>query len=160
MAATLADDQKEEAEAKATYDQMMAAKTQEVNTLAEDTQYLAELKKGCATKEAEWEARCKVRAEEIVALSETITALNDDDALELFKKTLPAPSASFVQIQQRESAMRARALEVLRSAPKRGTQIDLVMLALNGKKIGFEKVIKLIDEMMVNLKKEQSEDDA
>ncbi|CAK0873981.1 unnamed protein product, partial [Prorocentrum cordatum] len=34
------------------------------DTLAEDTQYLAELKKGCATKEAEWEARCKVRAEE------------------------------------------------------------------------------------------------
>jgi cell division protein FtsL len=82
MAATLSDAQKEEAESQATYDQMMAAKTKEVNTLtaqieeemtrlgelsvmlgddandleetkdtlAEDTQYLAELKKGCATK--------------------------------------------------------------------------------------------------------------
>jgi len=191
MAASLSDAEKEEAEAQATYDSMMKAKTKEVNTLTtqieeemerlgelnvmlsetandleetketlgEDTQYLAELKKGCSTKEAEWEARCKVRAEEIVALSETITALNDDDALELFKKTLPAPSASFVQIQQRASALRTRALEVLRSAPHHGPETDLVMLAIQGKKIGFEKVIKLIDEMMANLKKEQAGDD-
>merc|ERR1740138_382421 len=129
-------------------------------TLAEDIQYLAELKKGCSTKEAEWEARCKVRAEEIVALSETITALNADDALELFKKTLPAPSSSFVQIQEQSAAVRARAMKLLRSAPRRGTEIDLVMLAIQGKKIGFEKVITMIDEMVVNLKKEQEEDDA
>jgi len=191
MAATLADDQKAEAEAQATYDQMMTAKTKEVNTLtaqieeemtrlgelsvslgddandleetkdtlAEDTQYLAELKKGCATKEAEWEARCKVRAEELVALSETIEALNADDALELFKKTLPSASSSFVQVEQRAATLRARALQLLRSAPSRGAEIDLVLLAMQGKTAGFEKVIKLIDEMMVNLKKEQADDD-
>merc|ERR1740138_1523200 len=129
------------------------------DTLAEDTQYLAELKKGCATKEAEWEARCKVRAEELVALSETIEALNADDALELFKKTLPAPSSSFVQVQQRAATLRARALQLLRSAPSRGAEIDLVLLAMQGKTAGFEKVIKLIDGMMVNLKKEQADDD-
>merc|ERR1719221_42833 len=78
-------------------------------TLAEDIAYLAELKKGCATKDAEWEARCKVRAEELVALGETIKALNDDDALELFKKTLPGSSASFLQVQQGSGALRARA---------------------------------------------------
>merc|ERR1719424_1105051 len=84
------------------------------DTLAEDTQYLAELKKGCSTKEAEWEARCKGRAEELVALSETIEALNGDDALELFKKTLPSGSSSFVQVQQRVATLRARALQLLR----------------------------------------------
>merc|ERR1719436_1584475 len=78
------------------------------DTLAEDTAYLAELQKGCATKDAEWEARCKVRAEELVALSETIVALNSDDSLELFKKTLPSASSSFVQVQQRAAALRAR----------------------------------------------------
>merc|ERR1719359_2422096 len=40
------------------------------------------------------------------------------------------------------------------------SQIDLIMLALHGKKIGFEKVIKLIDDMVSTLKKEQVDDDS
>jgi septal ring factor EnvC (AmiA/AmiB activator) len=64
-----------------------------------------------------------------------------------------------VQVQQRAAALRARALQLLRSAPSRGAEIDLVLLAMQGKTAGFEKVIKLIDEMMVNLKKEQADDD-
>ena len=35
------------------------------------------------------------RAEELVALAKTFKALNDDDALELFKKTLPSAGAGF-----------------------------------------------------------------
>merc|ERR1719262_312511 len=35
---------------------------------AQDEKFLAELEKGCATKTAEWEARCKVRADELLAL--------------------------------------------------------------------------------------------
>merc|ERR1719420_1819146 len=59
----------------------------------EDTQFKANLKKNCATKQKEWDERQKVRAEEIKAISETIEMLNSDDALELFKKTLPATTA-------------------------------------------------------------------
>ena len=33
------------------------------------------------------------------------------------------------------------------------------MMALKGKKIGFEKVIKMVDEMVVTLKTEQKDDD-
>merc|ERR1719379_2544907 len=54
----------------------------------EDTQFKANLKKNCATKQKEWDERQKTRAEEIKAISE--------DALELFKKTLPA-AASLIQ---------------------------------------------------------------
>merc|ERR1740117_121134 len=68
--------------------------------LAADQKFLAELEKGCSTKDAEWAARCKIRSEELVALAETIKILNDDDALELFKKTLPGSSASFAQLQE------------------------------------------------------------
>merc|ERR1719476_688207 len=50
-------------------------------SLADDTKFLAELDAGCDKKTA---------AEELVALAETIKVLNDDDALELFKKTLPS----------------------------------------------------------------------
>merc|ERR1719411_2169251 len=65
-------------------------------SVAEDKKFLAELETGCATKEGEWAEVCKTRQEELVALAETIKILNDDDALELFKKTLP--SASFLQV--------------------------------------------------------------
>merc|ERR1712045_279620 len=39
-------------------------------------------------------------------------------------------------------------------------QLDLIALALKGKSQGFEKVIKMIDEMVANLKKEQTDDEA
>merc|ERR1719199_2472555 len=41
----------------------------------------------------------------------------------------------------------------------RHSQLDLITLALQGKKVGFEKVIKLIDDMVLNLKTEQTDDD-
>merc|ERR1719413_31689 len=66
-------------------------------TLADDKAFLANLEKSCATKTAEWEERSKTRAEELVALADTIKVLNDDDALDLFKKTLPS-GASLLQV--------------------------------------------------------------
>merc|ERR1711933_125613 len=96
-----------------------------------------------------------------------IKVLNDDDALELFKKTLPSAAASFLQIEMTASAARARALAALRSgrSPRGGPLaahpgIDLIELALNGKQMGFEKVIAMIDEMVANLHKEQEADDS
>merc|ERR1719316_1980137 len=56
----------------------------------EDTEFKANLKKTCATKQKEWDERCKLRAQEIEAISDTIEMMNSDDALELFKKTLPS----------------------------------------------------------------------
>jgi len=131
--------------------------------LAADQKFLAELEKGCATKTAEWEARSKTRADELVALADTIKILNDDDALELFKKTLPSASASLLQVSLSTGSQRERALLALRRAnmvaPKDRTGLDLISLALHGKKIGFDKVIGMIDEMLANLKKEQTDDD-
>merc|ERR1719387_755302 len=67
--------------------------------LAEDTEFAANLAKNCATKQKEWDERCKLRSEEIEAISDTIEMLNSDDALELFKKTLPSASAASAFIQ-------------------------------------------------------------
>merc|ERR1719439_493327 len=68
-------------------------------SLVEDKKFLADLKKNCATKADEHAANMKLRSEELLALADTIKILNDDDALELFKKTLPA-SASLLQLQE------------------------------------------------------------
>jgi len=139
------------------------ADTQE--TLGEDKAFLAELEKSCATKTAEWEERSKTRSEELVALADTIKVLNDDDALELFKKTLPSASASLLQV---EAGQRSSAVATVRSALQKASAqdkpaLELLLLALTGKKsagaAGFEKVIKMIDEMVVILGKEQGDDD-
>merc|ERR1719392_485016 len=59
--------------------------------------------------------------------------------------------------------MRARALSLLRQARGSSTvdrsKLDFITLAIQGKKIGFEKVIQMIDEMVETLKKEQADDD-
>jgi len=73
------------------------------------------------------------------------------------------PSASFLQLQASNLGLRQEALSLLQTAVKdprrKAAPLDFIELALKGKKVGFEKVIKLIDEMVVTLKKEQVEDD-
>jgi len=196
MATALAEATHEEEKAIHIYNELVAAKTDEVNALtkmiedklqkngelgvmiaemkndlgdttelmAEDKKFLSELETGCSSKTAEWEARCKVRQQELLALAETIKLLNDDDALELFKKTLPPPSASFLEVRMSAATVRSRARAILEQAGARAgrgnSMIAFIEYALSGKKIGFEKVITMIDEMVATLKKEQDDDDS
>jgi len=130
--------------------------------LAADKEFLANLEKNCETKKKEWDVIVKTRAEELAALADTIKVLNDDDALELFKKTLPSAS-SLMQVEVSASATRKRALAMLKQFMKtnpRHDHIGFIALALEGKKVGFEKVIKMIDDMIATLKIEQADDDA
>jgi hypothetical protein len=129
--------------------------------LAEDKKVLATLEKSCKTKTAEFEAEEKVRQEELVALADTIKVLNDDDALDLFKKTLPSAS-SFMQIEVTAKSMKSKALQIIRGAPHKLNRhnLDFIALALRGKKVGFDKVVGMIDEMVESLKVEQSDDDS
>jgi len=131
--------------------------------LMEDQAFLKDMEKNCATKADEWEVIVKTRSEELLALADTIKVLNDDDALELFKKALPAAGSSFVQVSVNAVSTRARALAAVRMAQLAGQsarpQLDFIAMAIQGKKIGFEKVIKMIDEMVATLKQEQLDDD-
>merc|ERR1719252_361325 len=127
--------------------------------LIEDKAFLKDLEKNCKTKADEWDTIVKTRNEELLALADTIKVLNDDDALELFKKTLPGASASLLQVKVSEAAVRASALKAIKRAPH-SVHLDFIALAIQGKKIGFEKVIKMIDDMAATLKTEQQDDDA
>merc|ERR1719221_1000192 len=100
----------------------------------------------------------KMRSQELLALADTIKVLNDDDALELFKKTLPSAS-SFVQMQVTVAQQRQQALAAIRAAQRGHPELNFIALALQGKKVDFAKVIKMIDEMIVVLGKEQQTDD-
>jgi len=130
--------------------------------LAADKEFLANMEKNCETKKKEWDVIVKTRAEELAALADTIKILNDDDALELFKKTLPSAS-SLMQLKVSASATQRRALTLLKQFMREQPSHDhvaFIALALEGKKIGFDKVIKMIDDMVITLKIEQEDDAA
>merc|ERR550532_166107 len=81
--------------------------------LIADKKFLENLEENCEKKKKEWDVIVKTRGEELAALADTIKVLNDDDALELFKKTLPSAS-SLMQIQVSSSATRKQALSMLK----------------------------------------------
>jgi len=130
--------------------------------LVEDKKFLADMDDICAKKKKEWELRCKMRAEELLALADTIKILNDDDSLELFKKTLP--SASLLQVKVGSAAVRQQALMVLHAVRSEGKskdyRVSLISMALRNGKVSFDKVIKMIDDMVKLLGEEQIGDDA
>jgi len=130
--------------------------------LAESKKFLADLDVNCANKKKEWAAYQKMQGEELLALADTIKVLNDDDALELFKKTLPGSSASLLQVTITAKSMAKSALAVLKQARvgAKDPRVDFLEIALKGGKVGFEKIIKLIDELVATLQQEQKDDNA
>ena len=132
--------------------------------LLEDQDFLANMDKNCATKEKEWEGICAARSQELIAISETIKILNDDDALELFKKTLPAADASLVQVVGPNVHLARKALSMVQQVRTDARKdnhaaLDLIALALTGKKVNFDKVLGLIDGLVTTLQNEQLDDD-
>jgi hypothetical protein len=110
----------------------------------------------------EWEEICKMRQEELIALTDVIKMLNSDEALELFKKTVPGASAALIQLQVTNKEVREQALRMLSSVKRGGghdVDLDFISIALHGKKVSFDKVIGMINDMVTLLGKEQVEDD-
>merc|ERR1719281_1513682 len=130
--------------------------------LAKDQKFLADLEKNCEIKKKEWEEIKKMRKEELIAIQETIKILNDDDALELFKKTAASASASLLQVQVTTNEVSQKAFQVINRLrhKRKDVQLDLIALSLRSKKVSFDKVITMIDEMVALSAKQQQEDDA
>jgi len=76
--------------------------------------------------------------------------------LELFKKTLP--SASFLQLKVSNKEVLTRARQAL-GARVHDYRLDLISMSLRGKKVNFDKVLGMIDDMVGLLKQEQVNDD-
>merc|ERR1719453_643304 len=117
---------------------------------ADDEAMKADLAANCATRSEEFDALSKVNAEEIQAISETIEMLSGDDALELFKKTLPAAPA-FLQVSSGVRLQRRLAS----SAP----QTKLLMLKTRSGKDMNKIVQDIIAKMIANTEKKQADDD-
>merc|ERR1719274_111833 len=119
----------------------------------------------CATKKKERAERCAMRAEEIAAVSQAIKILNDDDALDLFKKTLSLSQSSSIRFLQTSTtqayALRASKLlaAVAGKDSKHGQQLALIQFALKAKAVDFSKILAQIDGMVKVLAEEQKTDD-
>jgi len=141
--------------------------------LADVEKFAAQLETECGTKEQEWAGRQKARAEEVKAISEAVSILNDDDALDVFKKARPSAlvqeELGFLQKSNNgaSKAKKAQAILAIAASKANSAQLNLLLYTLNsklklsakGKAQGMEKVIKMIDDMVVLLGKDQSEDD-
>merc|ERR1719161_2284359 len=137
---------------------------------ANAAKYAEQLAAQCATKEKEWAERSKMRAEEISAISEAISILNDDDALDVFKKAAPSSLVQApVGLLQRSThkaskAKRAQSMLAHIAARYKTPSLKLLLYTMNSKlkhksSGGFGEVVKMIDDMVVLLGKQQEEDD-
>merc|ERR1740138_2003632 len=130
-------------------------------TLESDTKTAARLAKEMKARKASFDLTTRTRVEELTAISDTRTILNDDVAGRLFKKTFPIEKTSLLQIQAPIKQLKGEALQALEgAAPKGGAdpRVELVALALRSKKTTFGKVVQMIDDMIKLLNQEQKDD--
>merc|ERR1719161_2669148 len=136
--------------------------------MKETEAFLANLASQCALKKKEWAARQKMRSEEISAISEAIKVLNDDDALDLFKKTLSlsqTPKEDMGFLQQKTASttvLRARTMvsALVKKASPHRAELALIEFGMKSKAVDFSKILAMIDGMVKVLGEEQKDDDA
>jgi len=123
---------------------------------AEDEKYLSDLTALCATKSSDFESRQQLRAGEIEALSKAIEIIGSKAVKGSGEKHLPSlvqVGASFAQLRssspalQRVAALLAERARVLRNP-------TLAMIAQKAASDPFEKVRKLIKDLIVRLMEE------
>jgi len=125
---------------------------EQVNT---DKEFLRNLKKRCASADADYAARTKGRLAEMAAVADTISFLNSDEAAGSFDKTV---NTAFLQtasltVSSKKDA-RQRASQVLR----RTGNAQLALLASAVQLDAFEKVKVAIDDMVKELANQQKEE--
>lgn len=128
-------------------------------SLAYDKLALMSLTKRCAEKDKEWTGRKDTRAEEMQTLAEALNVLSHDEAHSLFEKTLPSPSL----LQERTSnrAARQHALDILgRGSKTSDLRLALIALGIRGNSAGLDRVLQMIDSVLVQFGDDQAEDAA
>merc|ERR1719408_379936 len=135
--------------------------------MKETEAFLANLASQCALKKKEWAERQAMRSEEISAISEAIKVLNDDDALDLFKKTLSLSQTSkemgFIQkTSASTNVLRARGMfsALIKKGSPHRAELALIEMSMKSHAVDFSKIMAMIDGMVKVLGEEQKDDDA
>lgn len=129
--------------------------------LAADTTFLANVKKMCATADEDYEARSKVRGEEIAAVGEAIGILTEDESKDSFSAS---GHSGFIQISahnhRTHSKRQEEAARILMKAGSKAKSAQLLNLAvsLRGPADAMKQVQGTMDELIAELKKTQKEE--
>jgi len=124
------------------------------NTLAANTEYLANLQGQCQNIDHEYEARTAARQLEIAATSKALQFLNSDEAHDLFSRTF-----NFIQTSSSlHRAQRSRVMEMLSGAAKRSRDPRLSALSVRSRADAFGAVRKNIQDMVDTLTSEKEEE--
>jgi len=121
-------------------------------SLAADSDLMAQVKDRCGGMDAEFGKRSKMRNEEMEAVAKAIEVLSADEAHDAFGKTF---GTSLLQVPSRDG-QRKKAAAMLAQAGKK--DLRLVTLSMMLKLDTFEKVKKAIDDMVRDLKRQQSDE--
>merc|ERR1719401_3413041 len=147
------------AELASTKEKLEAAKQDLIDTkasLTADEEFLMMLKEKCQMTDKEWEDRQKTRQLEMEAVSKALAVLSGDDAHDIFTRTF---NPAFVQVAAAASAdRRSQAADVLSRVARKFNNPKLSTLAYRVKLDAFERVKKMIDEMVAQLLKEKADE--
>merc|ERR1719160_310240 len=133
-------------------------------TMEADIEYFDNLKGACKAKHEEWTIRKEGRIEEMKGIEEALKILTSDEARELFAKSIkPGLEPTFLQVGGAGSQASAvtKAYRALRAQSAKTHSLRLAALAatVRAADVGhFDKVIKMIDEMIGVLKEEEAAD--
>merc|ERR1719158_1594614 len=133
-------------------------------TLAEDTKYLDDVKTTCAQKQSDFEARQKMRTEELQAIHQAIEIISSGSVAGSAGKHLPG----LVQIKNPTSLVQLRAGAkspaqdaVASYLAKQGQKLHSNLLAALSLHVGsdpFVKIRKMIQDMITKLTEEAQEE--
>lgn len=140
---------------------------------ADAEKFLSTLDQQCADKKKDWAIRTKTRADEIAAIGQAIAILNDDDALDVFKKsaaliqTQPAHKGSFLQMKKGQTSndllRKAQAMIWKAAMENKDHAVQVLLFQMRSKlkaagAVDFAKVVKMVDEMVAVLAGQQKDD--
>merc|ERR1719359_755473 len=160
--ASATDSRNQKNEEKANTEQALAdAKGDLAETTADrdaDQKYLDETNSLCEQKTSEYEARQKLRAEEIDAISQAIEIISSQVA-GLAEKHLPTlVQTSFVQLRASASSPKMEAANFLRAKAQKLNSRVLFQLAERAQEDPFKKVKKMIQDLITRLMEDANEE--
>jgi len=130
-----------------------------------DQGFLANMQKDCNNEDDEYKQRKAVRSQELVALAETLRILAEDDARDLFGKTLSfvqvgksTANASLTQRTAVQDRASERAMQRIAAVARKHHNWALVSLAVRVRLDAFTKVKEVMDKMLVELAKQQKDE--
>jgi septal ring factor EnvC (AmiA/AmiB activator) len=127
-----------------------------------DEKFLKTLKENCKAEAADYDAKVKAQNDEIKALGETLEALTDEGARELFSKTV---NVDFLQVATSTAARERvrdratnRAMHRLMKAGRKNNDMALVSMAVRVRLDAFKKVKEAMNKMTTQLTKQKKQE--